>query len=139
MLQKALLAAYLNSAYRVFEPAFDIRIGEACAPLQSLLMRHGVSEWAYITACNPRSVLLAPEENRRRQAMLAERLKAYACYPGEGAGEGWPPEASLLVLGITLPEALAVAREFEQLAFVAGRAGGHAALHFTGVFPELPS
>ena len=49
---------------------------------------------------------------------------------GEGVGEdpAWPPEASLLILGMRPGQAVKVGRQFGQLAVLVGRTGGPAHL-----------
>ncbi len=128
--------AYRDTAFEVdhSEQHFAIRIGQTCAPLDALLRRHGQRHWAYVTACNPRSVRLAADENARRQADLRAYLRAagFIIYPGRGvpAEPGWPPEDSFLALGITRERALQIGVMFEQNAIVAGEAGGAAVLLF---------
>ncbi len=132
----ALERAYRDTAFEVDGPEshFVIRIGEISEPLDALLRRHRQRSWAYITACNPRSVRLAADENAQRQAKLQACLRAdgFVIYSGKGvpAEPGWRPEDSFLVLGMTPEQALRVGAMFEQNAVVAGEAGTAAALLF---------
>jgi hypothetical protein len=59
----------------------------------------------------------------------AER-RGYTAFPGEGIGDDgqWPPERSLLILGIARDDARRLGREFGQLAIVHGEKGGPAML-----------
>lgn len=134
-----LRAAYEATAYQVDagpQRRFAIRVGERSADVDELLAAAGVEAWAFITACNPRSVRLADAENAARMAGLVDvvRGRGLAFLPGAGAGDdpGWPAEPSLLILGIDETDAVALAREFDQLAIVVGRRGGPARLVWVG-------
>lgn len=126
----ALLApAYLATTYRIDAPEGPIalRVGERSGALDRLLKRRSLRSWAFITACNPHSRRLPDWRNLARQ----RRLLALACrlgfgvLPGAGVGDGrgWPPEPSLLVLGISRARARRLGRQFDQNAIVAGRCG----------------
>ena len=74
----------LDAAYRattfVAETPFGeigIRVGQRHPDLDTVLERccYGFRTWAFITACNPASVRLPPEENRRRHDQLVSCLK----------------------------------------------------------------
>jgi Protein of unknown function (DUF3293) len=121
-------AAYLGTDYRVEDiptGPFTIRIGHPIAALAGL-------EWAFVTACNPRSVLLSDEENTRRIADLEKAVQqsGWRFYPGQGvARDGrWPAEPSFLIVGIKESDAVDLARQFGQNAIVAGRPGEPARL-----------
>jgi hypothetical protein len=127
-----LRAAYEATEFRVSDSPVGplaIRIGEVNDSLDRLLGMSGVARWAYITACNPRSVVVPDDENRLRTEALRERLARFTAYRGEGVGaDGHPPEASFLVLGIEEAEAEDVGAEFGQNAVVVGRPGAAARL-----------
>ena len=122
--------AYERTTYWVF-PAphqrFALRCGEASAALDLLLTAAQCRHWAFISACNPQSAQLTEAENSARMAQLATAVEqgGWACLPalGEGAAGDWPPEESLLVLGIQAAEALALARHFDQAALLLGTLG----------------
>ncbi|MBO0699096.1 MAG: DUF3293 domain-containing protein [Zavarzinella sp.] len=125
-------AAYWATDYRVDDAPggpFVIRIGECCDRLAG-------AEWAFVTACNPRSVCLSDEENARRTAELDAAVgeRGWTVYRGHGVGRDgtWPPEPSLLIVGIAEADALGLAKRFGQNAIVAGRAGGPARLVWVG-------
>jgi hypothetical protein len=128
-------AAYRDTDYRVLDAPggpFTIRVGEFSFEAEHLMYENCVFEWAFVTACNPGSDQLAPEENARRIAEL-EAVCLYHGWPhyfGEGAGRdgSWPPEPSYFVVGISESEAVAVAEHFGQNAIVVGRAGEQARL-----------
>jgi hypothetical protein len=102
----ALLEAYRRTAFIAETPGsrLSLRIGERSAALDALLAVHGVGTWACVTAFNPGSVPQTAEENSARQRQLEQTVMAMGLvsYPGQGVGddERWPPEPSLLVLGI---------------------------------------
>ena len=125
----ALASAYLSTTYRVDTPrgSIGLRVGRHNTALDRLLKQRGVRTWAFVTACNPRSQRLPHWRNLLRQRRLQSvcaRL-GYAILAGAGAGDdpGWPPEPSLLVLGIHRQRARRLARLFGQNAIVAGRRG----------------
>jgi hypothetical protein len=105
-----------------------VRIGVPNLVLDALLAGHGVCSWAYVTAWSPGSVRLNEEENVRRQYALEETLRqdGLTVFPGEGVGDDGrrPPEPSVLVLGISHADALALGQRFGQRAILYGEAGG---------------
>jgi hypothetical protein len=129
-----LAAAYLATDYRVCDSPlgpFVIRCGEHSPLATALVTREPVGRWAFVTAENPGSVLLAREANAERMRQLRAVVEAagYTHHPGRGQGPGdWPPEASLLVLGIAEAEAVSLGRRFGQRAIVTGRRDGPARL-----------
>lgn len=128
-------AAYRSTTYAVIVPGCEpitIRCGARCLALDLLLAESRAVDWAFITACNPRSTPLDDDANAERMLRLETlvRGRGLACVQGEGrADDGdWPPEPSLLVIGIAEADAVCLAREFEQHAIVSGRRGGEARL-----------
>jgi hypothetical protein len=100
------------------------------APSWTRYWRPGES--AYVTSFNTGSIRLPPEENEQRYQLLARELerRGYTTFPGEGIGDDdqWPPERSLLILGIRRDDARRLGRDFGQRAIVYGEAGGPAVL-----------
>ena len=133
----ALREAYLRTTYRVTTDGevIDIRVNERSAPLDRLLQSHGVRDWAFITASNPRSRALPEEENaRRNEAMKASlRRDGWTCLNASGVPEqpGWQPERSVLVLGMCRAAAAALATQWEQNAVLVGSLGQRAELVWT--------
>ncbi len=101
-----------------------IRIGETHPVLDALLAARGLRHWAYVTAHNPGSIRLPAEENRVRHTRLRSDVSArgYEAFPGEGVGDDgeWPPETSLLILGMPRVEATALGQAHAQRAVVWG-------------------
>lgn len=115
-----LLAAWQRTEYRVQtgEGSLVLHIGEASTALRELLRREGVACAAYITADNPGSRTVPDWENRPARQRLKARLRAggWRWLPGLGVDPDGdhPGEHSLLVLGITTADAIAIGREFGQ-------------------------
>jgi Protein of unknown function (DUF3293) len=120
--------AYRKTRYEVQTPGGKVvlRHGERSPELDRLLDAP-FPGWAFITAWNPGSnPRLSIDENRRRQQELEAALSPrYRTFPGKGVGDDgrWPPEESVLVLGISRDEALRFGRQFGQLAILAGSRG----------------
>jgi hypothetical protein len=131
-------AAYLQTTYWVETPEFParLRIGTSAPDFDACLQPLGVTTWAIVTACNPRSEPHPPVENRRRQQQLADRIwqAGYVAWPALGVGDSgeWYPEASLCVLRISPEAAGDIARAFDQHAIVVGRIGAAPELRFLG-------
>lgn len=136
-LPEALLAAYRRTSYTAYTPTgtLTLRIDEPNPALDAWLVARGVRDWAYLTACNPGSRALSETDNRDRRQALEGQLVAegFAFHGGAGVPDpdhdpDWLPEASVLVLGIDPENAARLARQYGQLAFVAGRLGEPPAL-----------
>ena len=129
-----LRAAYRATDYVVYEPRLLIKIDRESSRLERLLRMRGASEWAFVSAWNPRSTPTAPARNRAQQRRLERQLRAagFEMLAGEGRPRkgSWKPEAGLLVLGVKRSAALRIARQYGQLAIVVGKRGGAARLLF---------
>ena len=142
-----LAAAYRATAYLVAaaegRESFVIRCEERSAATDRLLQRHGLHDWAFITACDPRSRVLTPAENATRMARLVAAVDdlghPYLAGSGEGADGQWPAEPSLLVLGIPEADAIRLATAFDQHAILAGRRGEPARLVWTPAAEAIES
>ncbi len=127
-------AAYRATSYLVDGPAgrFAIRVGAVSPDADALAAAHHAHTWAFVTAYNPGSVAAPPEDNRARQDELDSAVTAagFPYYHGEGKGDddGWPPEPSLLILGVGEDDAAALGRRFGQAALVFGERGEAARL-----------
>jgi len=119
-----LLEAYRKTAFSAETPKgrLSLRVGQRCPELDDLLTDHGVSTWAYVTAANPGSMRLRDEENAGRQRELDGVVASLGVtsYSGEGVADDgrWPPEPSLLILGIGRSDAVRLARQYSQLALI---------------------
>ena len=134
MTDDALTAAYRRTRFCVDteQVRLVIRVGEVCPALDALLRATGCRTWAYITAFNPGSVPSGKSENDARQRELEDTVRrlGHPVLYGEGIGDDgmWPPEPSMLVLGIEREAAVELGRRFDQRAIVCGKHGGLAAL-----------
>ena len=92
------------------------------APLAEWMHASGCRCAALLTAFNPASVQRTDSLNRASQAELEARLLqgGYALIQATAIDPcgGWPPEPSLLVSGLAKADALAIARDFGQLAIL---------------------
>lgn len=118
-----LLASYRKALYVVFgAPDLVLRIGEPNARLDKVMDEEGADTAAYLTAANPGGELQEKRANELSCAALHQVLadSGYACFLGEGRDpEGdWPPEPSVLAIGISRHEAEVIGRSYEQNAIV---------------------
>ncbi len=133
MVSAELLAAYRRTQYQADTPlgSLSLRIGEPNPLLDQLLIQHHAQHWAYISACNPGSIVLSPAENQQRHCALQTCLatQGYLWYSGFGYPDPehdshWVAEASVLILDIAPHAAHTLAQQFGQSALVSGRRGG---------------
>jgi len=132
-LSPELLAAYENADYVVFghqrgAPELVIRVGRVNADLEELLGHHEASTAAFVSACNPRGEKKGYEENEAAAAALraSPLLIGYTWFRGEGRDPeaSWPPEPSLLIVGISRQEAERLGSVLNQNAIVFVERGG---------------
>jgi len=132
--RRLLQAAYRATRYTARRSGLELAlVVDGKSPdLDRWLDEFGCREWAYLTACNPGSMVLADEENVRRQAELVAQLGRRGFVMWHGAGEplaaGWRAEASVLVPGMGRAEAVDWARAFGQCAVLVGVRGGRGEL-----------
>jgi hypothetical protein len=122
-----LRAAYLATDF-VFEvegQRYTLRVGEQNPQVCDLLVKQGAQGAAYITAFNPASLQLGEVHNTLAMRALRRDLKAndggsWAVYAGAGQDRAgnWPPEPSLMVLGIDRAQAEKLGRRYGQYAIV---------------------
>jgi hypothetical protein len=118
-----MLTAYEGADYVVLsKPELILRIGEPSSRLDALLEQAGATTAAFVTAANPHSEPRSAKENAPAIAALDEMVRAsgYPRHRAEGrdpAGR-WPAEPGLLVIGIYLANAVALAGVFGQSAIV---------------------
>jgi len=138
-MDNALIAAYRNTDYRVRLAqggCASIRVDAPLpVPLRNLI---GAHSWAFITAWNPFSQMRSRVQNHAAQQALLAALRGLlttiAICPAIGVGLDWR-EPSFFVVGPTLPETDALARQFQQNAYVHGLADGYARLRLTSDEP----
>lgn len=120
---EALLQAYRETEYRVFNDSHIVLlIDQFNKASDALLVDRDVTTAAFITAWNPHSKPVSKSENDIAQARLQSEVMSLELdyLPGEGVGRDgiWPPEPSLLVLGISFDRAAKLSKTFKQNAFV---------------------
>ncbi|MBP9035246.1 MAG: DUF3293 domain-containing protein [Pseudomonadales bacterium] len=122
-IDEATLLAYLRCHYRVHGAApFTLRIGERSEALAALCRQLRCDRAAFLSAWNPHGEPRDEGQNRRAQDALQRELAArgHACIPGIGEDPGghWRGEESVLVAGMALDEAVAMALACGQNALV---------------------
>lgn len=134
----ALLQAYRSTLYRVNEPGLIIRVDQINLDLETWLEQIDANCWAFITAYNPWSRELSDAENQARHQALLEACARYQIFSGVGepCDQSWKAEASLMILNISLDEAMKLCQGFEQNAFVYGKKGQPAKLVFNPLRPS---
>lgn len=124
-----LVQAYLDTEYRVaVSPDFGVvmpfvlRVGQPSEPLQQLLYDTGAQGACFITAFNPYSEVTSAEENSALQEELQTTLRQHEVKFLRGQGQhpsnNWPPEPSVLCLGLPLDAAKRLGMRFQQNAFL---------------------
>jgi N-formylglutamate deformylase len=119
-----LVGAYRATRYVAGEgeAAIVLRVGERSEPLFRLMSEEGVRSAAFITAWNPLSDARPLADNEDAQRALAADVRAAGWHTIAGHGQGddgtWPPEPSLLVLGIDEAAARALMVRYRQNAIV---------------------
>jgi Protein of unknown function (DUF3293) len=125
--RRALWDAYRRTTYLARTGDGEIRIHpDRHSPgVDALLTAHGADQWVYVTAYNPESRRLSEEENVVRQQALVRAVhdRGLTFFEGESVldAAAWPPEPSLLILGISPEEGRVLGQRFGQLAVVVGR------------------
>jgi hypothetical protein len=134
--EQDLAVLYSATSFRVEVPGgvIDIRVGNRHADLDALLSELSFAEWAFITAWNPGSALLPPEQNAAAQVDLIRIVRdhSYHFYEGDGIPDqaGWAPERSVWIAGISRADAVEIGRRFGQNAIIVGAVGAPAELLF---------
>lgn len=120
----ALVSAYRATGYVAGAGDWRIvlRVGERSEALVRVMVERGVTTAAFITAWNPFSVPQSPVDNEAAQRALVADVAGGGWHAIEGQGSGddgaWPPEPSLLVLGIDEIAAKALMVRYRQNAIV---------------------
>ncbi|WP_066341072.1 DUF3293 domain-containing protein [Azohydromonas lata] len=123
-----LLSGYAGTDYFVAGLAQPLHPGERNAALDAFLGGHGARCLALLTACNPHSDMLEPQENARRQGELRARLQAEGLSFVEAEGrarDGGARPAEPLLAVLDAPPLLLqrLMEEFGQNAVVLAQAG----------------
>jgi len=133
----ALLEAYRTTRFVAYDGDRQVvaTVGEHAPAMDELLHRLAARSGAFITAWNPRSIVLSPELNTAAAGRLEARVAAegFRALPHRGfsADPGWHPEEGLFVLDIDIDYAIAMAADFGQNAITALSIGQPAILLLT--------
>ena len=107
---------------------FVLRIGQAHPAFDDWLADQGYRNYAFLTAHNPRSVLLSPAVNQARHEQLVQLLRElplpFAPALGRDPAARWPPEAGVLLFDAGAGRVHHLGRAFDQNAVVEGSRGG---------------
>lgn len=118
------LLAYRQARYVVASCEVEcvLQIHVASAGLAAFMRERSISTAAFLTAANPHSTPCSASDNAHAQHALQADLDALGCLTLVGRGEDpsgcWPPEPSVLALGIGPGEAAQLAIRYRQNAFV---------------------
>lgn len=119
-----LQAAYLATDYVAELPGktLALRVGDRSAGLSDLYASESNCTASFVTAWNPLGEALTSDANAaRHQALLADVADLKLRYfdgEGRGADGNWPPEKSVLMLGLTFEQAIHLGRHHQQNAIV---------------------
>jgi hypothetical protein len=132
----ALEAAFLATTYTAYSKngtTFQLKINQSNAVFDQFLKEDKIENWAYITAWNPNAKPHSDKVNAHFNTLLEQKLNDLGLKYLKGfgvpkKGSDWQPEASFLILGIPLENALKLGAEFNQAAIVCGKIGNVAKL-----------
>ena len=119
-----LIKAYREAVYviQIEDREIALQVNKASPQLAKLMMEWEVSTAAFLTAFNPFSQVLDPQENEARQKKMWADAQPMCpkIFPGIGRDKNdqWPHELSMLALGIHQQDAQALADQYEQNAFL---------------------
>lgn len=130
--------AFESTTYRLqysCDKYFDIHIKQANSVFKQWLAKKQITSWAFITPFNPKAKIQSEYLNGQLYKKLKIYLKQnqWVFYPAVHITDNfsstntetpWPDEASFFITNISKSEALSIAREFNQHAFVFGEKDG---------------
>jgi len=122
-LDLGLISAYRSTQYHVFStPFFVLRVDQRSEELAALFEQSGVGCAAYVTAWNPLGMVTPDDINAAAHEQLRSdmRVAGYPFLDGEGRGISgdWPPETSILILGLPRTAAKKLGRRYRQNAIL---------------------
>ncbi|MET0291248.1 MAG: DUF3293 domain-containing protein [Steroidobacteraceae bacterium] len=145
----SLLQAYRATRYEVEAPSgFVLEVGRPSAELLELHILNGVDSSAFVTAWNPLSLPASDTANASAHASLiheaARRGWSTRDAWGRGPSSAWPAERSLLILGVSPTEAVALGERFQQAAILSAAADATPRLYVLDLpvirgMPDTPS
>ena len=138
--RELLKKAFCATRYEAFGLGYELslRVDQPHPELDALLLKTSRTDWAFLTAWNPRSIPTDAQQNSKANKELETKLgelrdeegRPLLILPGRGVGPdpNWPPEESFLVLGISNAQAATLCEHFNQWARLAGTRGASADL-----------
>jgi hypothetical protein len=132
--------AFMQAEYHVQDAHnhLILHVGRYSKALQEIHLRFGASSSAFITACNPLSVIQNQQQNENATQSLQQVLLAagYRSLPATGRDpkSHWPDEPGFLVIDITCNQALKIAAKYQQLAILFNDSRAIPKLEFTDNF-----
>jgi len=137
--QKELIEAYNATEYKVYSPAIIITVGKLNKYLDQFLLENNKTDWTYITSCNPFGRDCSEDENKNYYESLLQHVSSYKYYEGEGQGidTTWPAEKSILIIGISVSQAIEVGNKYNQNAILVGKYEQEAELKLLDAFEKV--
>ena len=126
-LSKELLDAYRNAVYQIFKEKekeiITLTVGSKSEELIRLIINQNVISATFITAFNPKSVILSEEENASRNEELRKDIANLKLQYFEGVGfdatnTDWLPEKHFLILGLDRDHSINLAKKYDQNAIL---------------------
>lgn len=117
-----IIQSYNQAEYYVDGIDEPLKVGKINTEVNKLLNQLKASSWCFITAWNPLSVELSPEENIKRNEELFAELNDLQVIKGEGCDPNgkWTPEQNFLIIDISRKKGIELAVKFGQRAIVYG-------------------
>ncbi|MGE0932148.1 DUF3293 domain-containing protein [Peijinzhouia sedimentorum] len=135
MIDPELKAAFQSTHFCIDMPndseEIVMRVGQNCPAL--LRAFPNLEDWVYITAWNPMSKLLSPEENEKRNQSLKNDIQqlGFELHRGEGrAPDGSWAEEHFFIPAMSREQGLLLGRKYEQWAFLCGNGSNSPELVF---------
>jgi hypothetical protein len=120
-----LIQIYYGAEYYLFYNDKKIQIvpGNFHPEIDEILKIEKSNSFSFITAFNPRSIILTPAENNQRQMNLEKEIQKlnYKYFYGVSRGKDWPDEECIFVLNIQKEESAKLASLFQQRATLFAR------------------
>jgi hypothetical protein len=114
--------------------AIKLRVDQPSSEFNQFLEHTKCEQWAFISAVNPGSEIHTEAANagRHRKFLATVSAQKLVYFPGDAIPDTgkWPIEPGLLLLHISLEQALALAQEFGQAAILAGHRNDAPRLHY---------
>lgn len=131
-----LVAAYRATTYRVSLPdaVCDLRVDQLSPLMRDSLQQMEFNTFSVLTAYNPASQLLSPEDNEKRQNALRSELErggvTFLAGDNRPDTEVWPVEPSVCIFDLSLQDVCQLGLKYGQNALVFGERDGVPHLHW---------